>query len=349
MKRSRSATTTIEAADDDPCGTTGPYRFGRRRGGFYGGLVTRSFWFACLWVAATPAFTHAEPTCAVSIVRAPDDVRVAVESWLAKEVCTTPLTVRIIETEGGYYIYAVDDHGRVQERTVPDAQSAGVLIASWTADDGIVKPEPTPTPTAEAPVVSHEPIPQVTPTAPTTLTLVDHPPARQARPNDSTRWLTLAGGAGGSNRGAGARVELEVLRTGSFAAVIHLAYGNSQMTASDGVTSYNATFDDLTAMIGLHYTWRFASGWHLRAGFAVGVMATEMTLDASGVGSALQTSTAASEGSLMVGYTLSDRWEVEIGPVATLANEHWHLSDQMETLVRAPGSLVLFAGVRRAL
>ena len=308
--------------------------------------MTRSFWFACLWVAATPAFTHAEPTCAVSIVRAPDEVRAAVESWLAKETCTTPLTVRIIETEGGYYIYATDDHGRVQERTVPDAQSAGVLIASWTADDGIVKPEPTPPPSAAPePVVSHEPIPQVTPT----LTLVDHPPARPVAPNESNRWLSLAGGAGGSNRGAGARIELEVMRTGSFSAVVHLAYGNSQMTATDGVTSYVASFDDLSAMIGLHYTWRFASAWHARAGFAVGVMATEMTLDASGVGSALQTSTAVSEGSLMFGYTLTDRWEVEVGPVATLANEHWHLSDQMETLVRAPGSVVLFAGVRRAL
>ena len=62
-----------------------------------------------------------------------------------------------------------------------------------------------------------------------------------------------------------------------------------------------------------------------------------------------QTSTAVSEGSLMVGYTLADRWEVEVGPVATLANEHWHLTNQMETLVRAPGSLVMFAGIRRAL
>jgi hypothetical protein len=318
-----------------------------------GGLVTRSFWFACLWVAATPAFTHAEPTCAVSIVRAPDDVRVAVESWLAKEVCTTPLTVRIIETDGGYYIYAVDDHGHVQERTVPDAQSAGVLIASWTADDGIAKPEPAPEPVvALAHPVSDEPTPPVTPTptAPTTLTLVDHPPAKHVAPSESTRWLSFAGGAGGSNRSAGARIELEVMRTGAFSAVVHLAYGNSQMTATDGVTSYVATFDDISAMIGLHYTWRFASAWHARAGFAVGVVATEMSLAASpGGGSNPQTSTAVSEGSLMFGYTLSDRWEVEIGPVATLANEHWHLSDQMETLVRAPGSLVLFAGVRRAL
>lgn len=306
--------------------------------------MTRSFWFACLWVAATPAITHAEPTCAVSIVRAPDDVRAAVESWLAKETCTTPLTVRIIETEGGYYIYAADDHGRVQERIVPDAQSAGVLIASWTADDGIAKPDPAPAP-APAPIAepSHEPIPQVTPT----LTLVDRPSPKLVRSSGSNHWLTLAGGVGGSNRGAGARVELEVMRTGSFTAVAHLAYGNSQMTAGDGVTTYTATFDDLTAMVGLHYTWRFASSWHARAGFAVGVMATQMTLEASGA--ALQTSTAVSEGSLMVGYTLADRWEVEVGPVATLANEHWHLSDQMETLIRAPGSVIVFAGVRRAL
>ncbi len=139
------------------------------------------------------------------------------------------------------------------------------------------------------------------------------------------------------------------MRAGSFTAVVHLAYGNSLMTATDHVTSYTASFEDLSAMIGLHYTWRFASSWHARAGFAVGVMATQMTLDASGVSSALQTSTAVSEGSLMVGYTLADRWEVEVGPVATLANEHWHLTDQMETLVRAPGSLIVFAGVRYAL
>ncbi|MEO8843744.1 MAG: hypothetical protein ABI591_29945 [Kofleriaceae bacterium] len=311
--------------------------------------MTRSFWFACLWVAATPALSHAEPTCAVSIVRAPDDVRAAVESWLAKETCTTPLTVRIIETEGGYYIYAVDDHGRVEERIVPDAQSAGVLIASWTADDGIAKPEPPPQPiiALARPAVSEEPIPPVAPTP--TLTLVDHPSPKLVHSTDSNHWLTLAAGAGGSNRGAGARVELELMRAGSFTAVVHLAYGNSQMAAGDGVTIYNANFDDLTAMVGLHYTWRFAPAWHVRAGFAVGVMATQMTLDASGVSSAMQTSTAVSEGSLMVGYTLADRWEVEIGPVATLANEHWHLADQMETLVRAPGSVTMFAGVRRAL
>ncbi len=63
--------------------------------------------------------------CAVAIVRAPDGVRETVEHWLANERCTVPLQVRIVPTEGGLYLLATDDHGRVRERIVPDAQSAG--------------------------------------------------------------------------------------------------------------------------------------------------------------------------------------------------------------------------------
>lgn len=305
--------------------------------------MTRSLVFAGLLVA-TPAFTHAEPTCAVSIVRAPDDVRTVVESWLAKEQCATPLTVRIIATDGGYYIYAVDDRGGIRERVVPDAQSAGVLIASWTADDGIVTIDPVP---PIAPVVHDEPASEKTATQPTTL--VDQlPPAKQT---SSTHWVTFAGGAGGSNSARGIRGELEMVRAGSFSLDLQLAYGASDMLASDSYQTYSAHFDDLDAMVGLHYTWRFRRDWHLRAGFAVGIMTTQMTLTSTNtsVASNPQLATAVSEASLMFGHSLGDRWELEIGPVATLANEDWHMSDQMETLIRAPGSVVVFAGLRRSL
>ena len=306
--------------------------------------MTRSLVFAGLLVAATPAFTHAEPTCAVSIVRAPDDVRTEVESWLAKEHCATPLTVRIIETDGGYYIYAVDDRGGIRERVVPDAQSAGVLIASWTADDGIIRIEPVP---AIAPVAHDEPLTEKPTTTPTTL--VDQAPTAKQAP--SNHWLTLAGGAGGSNSARGIRGELEMVRAGSFSLDLQLAYGAADMFASDSYQTYYSHFDDLSAMIGLHYTWRFRGDWHLRAGFAVGIMTTQMTLTSSSSTSATnpQLATAVSEASLMFGHSLGDRWELEIGPVATLATEDWHMSDQMETLIRAPGSVVGFAGLRRSL
>ena len=307
--------------------------------------MTRSLVMAGLWVAATPAFTHAEPTCAVSIVRAPDDVRTVVESWLAKEQCATPLTVRIIETDGGYYIYAIDDRGGIRERVVPDAQSAGVLIASWTADDGILRTEPV-----AAPHITHDEPVTDKPAVAAPTTLVGHLPAAKHASTPS-HWLTLAGGAGGSNSARGIRGELEMLRAGSFSLDLQLAYGASDMLASDSFQTYFSHFDDLSAMIGLHYTWRFRGDWHLRAGFAVGIMTTQMTLTSSSSATASnpQQATAVSEATLMFGHSLGDRWELEIGPVATLANEDWHMTDQMETLVRAPGSVVGFAGLRRSL
>jgi hypothetical protein len=64
-------------------------------------------------------------------------------------------------------VLARDEHGRSHERVVPDANSAGVLIASWSADDVVGAPAPVPpaAPVAVAPVapppVAPAPPPQV--------------------------------------------------------------------------------------------------------------------------------------------------------------------------------------------
>ena len=90
-------------------------------------------------------------SCAVRVIRAPDDVRQTVEAWVAAEPrCSVALDVRIIPTDGGLYLFALDEHGRIRERIVPDAQSAGVLVASWVADDTMyVPPSPPPAPPVE--------------------------------------------------------------------------------------------------------------------------------------------------------------------------------------------------------
>ncbi|HTL37671.1 MAG TPA: hypothetical protein VL326_31285 [Kofleriaceae bacterium] len=75
--------------------------------------------------------------CSVNIARAPDGVRDVVTKWLlAEHDCGPPLEVRIVETNDGLYVLARDEAGHVHERVVPDAQSAGVLIASWAASGG---------------------------------------------------------------------------------------------------------------------------------------------------------------------------------------------------------------------
>lgn len=83
----------------------------------------------------------ASPTCSVDLVRVPSDVRAIVERWIhAEPRCNVHLEVRIVPTEGGFYVLARDDRGRSHERVVPDATSAGVLIASWASDDAVAPP-----------------------------------------------------------------------------------------------------------------------------------------------------------------------------------------------------------------
>jgi hypothetical protein len=88
-----------------------------------------------LLLLAIAAPAAADP-CDVRIKHASEHVRAEIARWLLDEPrCGPPLEVRIVATETGLYVFARDAAGRIRERTVPDAQSAGVLIASWAAAD----------------------------------------------------------------------------------------------------------------------------------------------------------------------------------------------------------------------
>lgn len=68
-----------------------------------------------LLLASTPAL--ADP-CEVTIKRAPDDVRAAIEAWVAAEPsCATTAEVRVVVTDDGYYLLAIGSDGQVHERT----------------------------------------------------------------------------------------------------------------------------------------------------------------------------------------------------------------------------------------
>lgn len=310
-----------------------------------------------LIASAAAAFADPAP-CAVTIVRAPDEVRATVESWLANERCEIPLTVRIIATDGELYIYAQDERGRVHERTVPDAQSAGVLIASWTADDGIAIPAPE-TVTAPviapaapaAPVAAPNPRDWLAPAA-----LHDRAP-RPAKASSPGHWLTF-GAAVGSANSVGVRAELEVLRRGAFSADMLVKWGSSSMDElSDPLSSgyYIARFRDASALVGAHYTWQVRDVWHIRAGVAAGLVESQLDLQYMSLqtGSTANASgsmiSALAEGSLLVGRSFGDAWEFDVGPIATVSKQGWYMVDQQETLVRAPGAVLAFAGIRRAL
>jgi hypothetical protein len=102
-----------------------------------------------------PVFGDPDPPpsrerCTVTIVRAPERVRREVEKWVSAEPrCSNSIELRVVTTDGGLYLVARDDRGRIRERIVPDAQSVGVLVASWVADDAPFWPsQPSPAPVA---------------------------------------------------------------------------------------------------------------------------------------------------------------------------------------------------------
>ena len=84
------------------------------------------------------------PPCEVSLTfsRVPENVRTVVQAWLRDEpTCGATLEVSVEAVEGGYLVNARDARGRVRLRRVPDAETLGVLIASWSADDRVRRTE----------------------------------------------------------------------------------------------------------------------------------------------------------------------------------------------------------------
>jgi hypothetical protein len=252
--------------------------------------------------------------CNVNIVRAPDPVRQTIERWLANEHCTLALQVRIIPTEGGLYLLATDEHGRVRERIVPDAQSAGVLIASWAADDGLGGAAPPPgvadsgpplappvAPPNVAPPVPMGPPPMqpVGPSAyggppPSFNSMSFRAPGQYnpnnpndelpppAEPRHPSKLLQVSAGFGANNSG-GLRVELELWNHSDWIIGASAGITGSDLQVDNGYgynqsTYYSATASDmiLAATFGHIARW---GDWHLRGLVGVGLMVTSLTLE----------------------------------------------------------------------
>jgi len=260
-------------------------------------------------VAAPPA---APSTCSVTIVRAPDPVRATIEQWLAKEHCTLALQVRIIPTEGGLYLLATDEHGRVRERIVPDAASAGVLIASWAADDGLggAAPPvaaPPPPPAGYSQPVYTGPAPIAAPpnysrpayapgsgpvTAfgpgdfrPTTIKDDDDDgePTKVKEPPHPEKYLTLGAGLG-TNAGGTLRAEIDLYSKNGWTIGAALGLTDSEMTVYGDSTTYSnygyydAHITDYSFALAVGHLWRFGD-WHLRGSAGLGLVVSTMNLD----------------------------------------------------------------------
>ncbi len=314
--------------------------------------------YAAILVAAAPV--AAQPVtqpkaCQVTIARAPDDVRAVVEQWVKSEPqCSVALEVRIVPTEGGLYLLAQDERGGVRERIVPDAQTAGVLVASWIADDNAPPlPPPAPPPRAleTAPAPTVEPVYEsITPPGLAPIAIASTAPA----PKKNSKWITAGGLLPMSdNGGVGLRLEADIIRRGQwmFGAALSAAGSRVSLSSTYG-GAYLSSAD--YKLIGYVSRPSQRGRWQLRPALGVGAIRSEgyawdgdtMMYDVEGTFPTI-------EASFTVSRELGKSWAAYTGPLATVIVQEytaWAPDAQYPmTINRSNLDFVMFAGLRRRL
>lgn len=283
--------------------------------------------------AAAETAVSTSAACEVRFVRAPDDVRHVIERWLAAEPrCTSTIDLRVIPTDDGYYLIAQRPDGRLHERFVPDAQSAGVLVASWVADDWVQASPPAPVrsrPTALPPLIVN-PFESESPA----VVAISAPRPRA----NAARWLSLATMWGDDEgRDGGLRAELDVLSRGNWTLGASLAWAQT--------SSYSARNDDYWASGYGAYTMSYGR-WEIRLGSGLGLvysdvndMGGSISPHATGLGLALDVHA-------LMTVRLTERWGITAGLLANYINQSLE-PDTEPMRTREDAHLMFVAGIRR--
>ena len=326
--------------------------------------MLRSFATASALIVLVAAPLGAQPVtrpemraemCGVTFVRAPDDVRYVIEQWLQAEPrCSSTIELRVVPTEDGLYLLAQRPDGRIHERLVPDAQSAGVLVASWVADDWT------------APIAAAEPPPPAGPIETSSVDAHDSPrrgpgsigvtAVAQPRARHRGNWLSL-GMMYQADRdaGGGLRAEADLLSLGAWRLGGVLSYTESDYNLMASGWDYGTlTAMDLKIMANLSRTWVWGR-WELRGGVGVGALTTvaeveggtyssSAPMDAYQRGSS-QTTSAALELSGLVTRRLGGAWGLGVGPVVTFGGLQ-ESSPGIQQVRRDATTVMLFGGLR---
>jgi hypothetical protein len=243
-----------------------------------------------LAITCAAASAVASP-CEVNLAHASEEVRAVIMQWVDKETrCGGPLEVRVVPTEGGLYLFARDERGRVRERLVPDATAAGVLVASWMVDDSVAQ-----TDGVDVHVDVHVTGPLQVSVAPPPVAIAELPPppprvAEQPPSATSAEPLSFLGvspslmvapflGINSGGTGTGVRGELDLFRLGHWrlGVTASLEQGKIQFTPHPlpGMIVGELGFDtsEVKALGYLVRTFQLGT-WELRPELAVGVKAT---------------------------------------------------------------------------
>jgi hypothetical protein len=248
-------------------------------------------------VMPTPPTGEPPAPCQVTLrlARVPTEVQAVVDTWVHTEPsCATALDVSMEPIDGGYLVNARDARGTLRVRFVPDAQTAGVLIASWSADDRV---------------------------APADLDAAVRPPAIAARavalPPDRTpgRRALLAAVGGFGDAEQGGRGEIDLLG--------HRAPVGLALTA---LTDSSHTSVAVLAYVGVNFS---LGPWQLRPQLALG---TDPRLFSAAVGFSdksggyverIRDYDPVTEVSLAVSRPLGAGWAVSAGAMVRTVL-YWH-------------------------
>jgi hypothetical protein len=310
---------------------------------------------AAVPVAAQPVIRPEPPrveSCSVTFVRAPDDVRYVIEQWLrAEPKCSGAIELRVVPTDGGYYLMAQRPDGRLHERLVPDAQSAGVLVASWVADDwtGVPPPAPVLAPTPPLTVIV-DPL-RVGPPG-TAGVLATSPAPRRARA--AGKWLSLGLMIDADKDSGGYRADVEVFSFAGFELGGMLAFGEylGSLTADNGWSNGSLTLDEVTVAVSASRTWTHGR-WELRASGGLGLTWTNGT--AYGAMSSSPTGWQEyhvegmipyAEISALVTRRFFRSWGVALGPLVTFTDATFAGPEASAKVTHQTPQYMLFGGLR---
>jgi hypothetical protein len=304
---------------------------------------------------AAPAPASAEPvsappSCSVEILRAPPEVQAVIEDWVrAERACGPALKVRVVPTAGGLYLLAEDATGRVRERVVPDATTAGVLVASWAADDGgnpvvaapvavalpaapiapapviaMEPPAPVPAPPppvpAPPPPVSPAAAPPVPASAPIGIRVVAPGPAREDRSIDLGVLIgrdRVSGDAGA----IGGTLGLDLVQRFGLRVGVAAGFSTDRYTLMTPIG-----YGETSTAFDLRIVGRVALDRHIgklsaRVELGLGAIFSEVSSPTYGTARG-----AAPYGELgvTVGYQVLPRWRMRGGPVVSAAAEQFN-------------------------
>jgi hypothetical protein len=301
---------------------------------------------AAIVLAARAAAAQPIPrdNCQVTIVRAPEDARAVVEQWVAAEPkCNIKLEIRMVPTDGGLYLLARDEYGRVRERVVPDAQAAGVLVASWVAADSV---GPTPyevhAPVA-APAYRREPVTDEAPG----VTLPVAPPVATSHP----RWFGLGALVGMSGEGGGGlRGDFDLKNRG------RVTFGLGGSLSTSGTLVWVDTYERELATFDAKLMAYVALGGKLgslraRTSVGAGIVYTDASIESQYMYREAAGVFPAAEASMSIGFDASQNWAVDFGPIVSFYAQEYHFdsttaSGYSYTLMRRDVDLMVFIGLR---